>query len=80
MKEQLFLFFYGPWNSNVSSLKVPEIKTCHAQSHVLVTSNVDDDSHHQSKMTKLHVAWRHHIPIIRESGWGGGGGGVPKNC
>ena len=72
MKEQLFFFFIsGPGNSNFSSLKVPEIKTLQAQSHVLVTSNLDDDddddddSDHQSKMTKL--AWRHHIPILNKS-------------
>ena len=40
-------------NQNLSSFK---------QSHIIVTSNFDADSHHQSKMTKL--AWRHHFPII----------------
>ena len=37
------------------------------QSHVLVTSNFDDDSYHQSKMTKLTL--RHHISHYKSVGY-----------
>ena len=39
----------------------PKIKLSRAFVPVLVTSNFDDDS---INMTELHVAWRHHFPII----------------